>query len=442
MEQPDSTMLANALITKAHDIIGKLRSIDNSMKGVTESCIGKSDITEDEWRLTKDVYLRIRKLNNGVSTTNPSITAAMAIEVWHAFLTSNDVSFATIGIRDDLKRNTTMLLMENENVMCIDHFLKPEVSSQKSTFSFAEFTEWVKAFCDGEYEMEVNYFSKFHHCRWTENCEHPKLNCCNVGASLGKTSSMLRSIHRTCPSGVSCVGQGDSSFGVDKTLDDMLIIIEEVPNFLFTDHITNGNHNKNDSVNMMRSRLTTGVSNSMRFFVNETNNQREMICTQTSAQGNYLMATTKDPITIDKHVLSRFLVITHNQHNEESEPRKEISDYQLAQHRDLHRVYYIVECMVKANVVKMDTEGARIMLNDMQFGNSRKRNNVFEMARILCIASVVWRVMMSPAFSHLQYHPQSAQYIGLNVRVLVEGIFPLLIVSKQMIAQALWLVKF
>lgn len=432
--------VANASITAAHDVLCKLRSIDNSMKGVTESCIGKADITEDGWQLEKDVYLRIRKLNNGFSTRSPVIVGAMAIEVWHAFFTSNDVSFATVGIRDDLKRTTSLKLDDSK---CIDHFLKPEGST--ASYSFAEFTDWVTAFCGGDAAMEVNYYAKFHHCRWFENSIYPKINCFNVCASLGKTSLMLRTIHRTCPTGVSCIGYGggpDSAFNVDRTLDDMLIIAEEAPNFMFTNRQKKGHNNASDASNMMKSKLTTGVMTVAHFFINEEeNNKRDMKYAKVSVQGNYLMATSNDLLSTDRHVLSRFLVVPRNNPDTESNKELKFSDLQLAQQRDLHRVYYIIECMTKSKVIEVNTEGARALINEMQFGNDIKRNNALEMARILCIASVVWRVMMSPEFAHLQYHPQNNQYIGLNVRVLVEGIFPLLIVTKQMVTHAISLTK-
>lgn len=434
----NTTDIANASITAAYNVLSKLRSIDNSMKGVTESCIGKADITEDEWRLAKDIYLRLRKLNSGVTVTSQEITTSMAIEVWHAFFTSNDdVSFATAGIRDDLlKRNTPTMKMGD--LKCIDHFLKSEGST--ASFSFTEFTDWVTAFCGGDTAIEINYYSKFHHCRWLEGVCEPKLNCFNVCTSLGKTSLMLRSIHRTCPTGVSQIGHygQTNTFNVDRTLDDMLIIVEEAPNFLLNKRGKNGHNNESDASNMMKCRLTTGVMTVAHFFVDEEeNNRRDMKYIKTSVQGNYLMATSNDILSFDKHVISRFLVV----HGNESGKDLKFSDLQLAQHRDLHRVYYIVECMVKSKVIEVNTEGAWLSLNEMQFASSRKRNNTLEMARILCIASVVWRVMMSPQFAHLQYHPANGQYIGLNVRVIVEGIFPLLIVTQQMVTHALYLLK-
>ncbi len=431
LENEWKVSLANASLNEAYRIIDKLRTTDNSMEGVIKSCVGKADITEDEWRLKNDVYLRIRKINGDLSKNyGPIATGAMAIEVWHAFFTNNDVSFATIGIRGDIARNTT----EKDTLKCIDHFLKPEDTS--SLFTFKEFTDWVNAFCSGDNTMEVNYFTKFHHCRFQEDSTDPKLNCFNVCSSPGKTSFMLHTINRTCPSGVSTIGHSgpNSAFSVDRNLDDMLIIAEEAPNFLFPGRKVKAG----EASNMMKTRLTTGVLVTAHFFIDEANNnRRDMAYVKTSAQGNYLMATSNDVVKVDRHVLSRFLVLTLDNNVE----IKAVSDQQIAQHRDLHRVYYILECMDKANVINVDMKGATILVDSMQLCNSRKRNNILEMARILCISSVVWRVMMSPEYSHLQYlplsHAQNGEYIGLNVRVFVEGIFPLLVVTKEMVDYAI-----
>ena len=419
------------------------RSLDNSMQGVIKACIGKVDMIEDEWRLEKDVFLRIRKLNGFVSERTPVIVDEMAKEVWRAVFDATDVSFATEGIRGDLKRNTVTL--EDGNTR-ITHFLQPVEGKEGS---YLEFKEWINALSGGDACFETNYFAKFHHCRWLENDVNPKLNCISVSDDTSKTSFMLHLISRTCPSGViNSLGHQfpSNAFNMDRTLDDMLVLAEEAPTYVTGQVLEKRDR---EASNVLKSRLTTGVIRVVHFFIDEEKgNRRDAKYAQTSAQGSYLMATTSTLGNADRHLLSRFITIRAP---ERSLARKEVTDLQLAQHRDLHRIYFITEMMVKAKVIQVDTSAAEMLVNDIlresgsnltkTFGlSSRAMNQIIEMARCICIANTIWRVMMSPEFQHLQQ--KSGQYIGLNVDVLTKGVFPLLVVNKQMVFHAFILLQY
>lgn len=430
-------------LEKALSTLKKYRSVDTTLEGVMESCRLTMDITEEEWMLQRDIFLRIAKQNETVVVPRDTvITAAMAIEVWHAFFENNDVSIAALGIRHDLTSVTTI---SEEGNSCIHHSFKHVAENDANDIGFQH---WMIALCRGDRCTEICYFAKFHHCRWYTSSSNPKLNCLVVTNDTSKTDVMFNTIKRTCPTRVGDMetNMTAQSFNIDRNLNDLLVIMEEVSD-RYLGGKSDASANKNDALNYFKSRITNGIAITSSYFLDETNNNRlDVKYARSSCQGNYLMASNVRITDADAHLISRFMVLPAPE-TKEADTDEEISATHFKQHKDLHRVYYLIECMDKSGVVKVEMAGARSMIKDaldtmernsgIQTSNTRKRNNVLEMARCICIASVVWHVMVSPKFNYLQYHPQSGKYIGLNPRVLVEGIFPLLVVTKSMVTRAL-----
>lgn len=422
----------NNTVTKTTtSVLEKYQANDHSMDGVIKFCQGKVDMIENKWRLYRDVYLRMRKLYSFISDRTPEITTAMANEVLKAFFESNDVSFATIGIRTDLRRNTTTL---EDGTQCINHFLVADEKKGKEAGSYGEFTEWVNELCGRSGAFMMSYLAKFDHChcQWREDVLEPKLNCILHGEQL-PSSFILHRVARTCPSGVIHTQGNDlSSFNVDRTRDDMLIIAEEAPNYICRQDDSDRNAN---AVSVLKARLTSGVSTVSHFFLDEkNNNRRDVRYVHTSVDGSYLMATSDDLEHADKHLLSRFVLINVPKSNV-SRP-VEITDTQLAQHRDLHRIYYIVAMMEKAGVIRINVDRSMLSYTENNIKPCHV-NTIIRLTRILCVASTIYRVMVAPEFKNLQYDLQSGRYVGFNVRVLTEGIFPLLIIDKKMLLHAI-----
>ena len=427
--------MEQATVTAKEIIKREYRPIGSTMAAVRECCAGKIDMIEDEWRLERDVFERLRKLNSFVKERTPEITAVLTAEVLREFFESSDVSYATEGIREDLKRNTT--LMDDNVTTCINHFLRP--ASEEEDGSYVQFREWITALC-GDTATETNYFAKFHHCGWHDDtdCERT-INCMNLCESVSLTSFILQLIRRTCPSGVVCLqSPGLSSLSnVDRTLDHILFIAEEAPIYLVPKPTT---ITTKDTTNIFTERLIKGIQSTVCFFVREEDNRRDMKCVKTSSRGSCLMAATG--LDGDRNLLSRFMFINVNSDGPDI---KELTDFQLSQHRDLHRLYFIIEMMIKCGVAKVDSNDVETMIRDTQcetgtdklFQNRRSSKRIMGMARTICIASTIWRVMMSPEFNHLQYDSRDpTKYLGINVRLFTEGIFPLLVIDTKMVFNA------
>ena len=423
-------------VTTEERIKRDYRPLESTMDAVRQCCAGKIDMIEDEWRLERDVFERLRKLNSFVKERTPEITAVLTAEVLREFFESSDVSYATEGIREDLKRNTTLL--EDGVTKCINHFLRPANDDEDG--SYLQFREWITALC-GDTATETNYFAKFHHCAWHEDTDSERIiNCMNLCESASRTSFMLRLIDRTCPSGVVYLqSPHQSSFNVDRTLDHSLVIMEEAPLKWVSKPKTITNKNETD---VFVERHTKGTQTTTCFFIREEDNRRDMKCVKTSSRGSVLMATTAMVLDGDKNLLSRFMGVNVDS---DSPDRKELTDFQLSQHRDLHRLYFITEMMIKSGVTRVDTSGVDVMIRDFRrevredavFNISRVVKRITGMTRTICIASVIWRVMMSPEFNHLQYDSHDpAKYLGINMRLFTEGIFPLLVIDKRMVFNA------
>lgn len=426
-------------VETGNSTLAKLRPLDNSMKGVTESCIARRiDVTEEEWRLIDDIYARIGKLNQAIPVPrSQELITEMVHEVWREFFESNDVSRSSKGIRYDLNKQHTQIFADDAALDRIDHFLDTR-DDTTDPLSFDDFMKWVTELSHGDIILEANYFAKFHHCRWYEDATEPKLNYMNVSSGRTGTSYRLALISRTCPSGVVQLA-AESAFNTDVNLNDALVISEETSHYMLFPKSQGSDGTNSNTLNRFRNTLTTSKMSTLSFFIDSENgNRRDMKVVYKSTQGTYMLASNANLTDADPHVLSRFVVVN-------VPPlgvivnRPVITDRQIAQHRDLHRIYYIVECMCKSNVVSVDTTGADMFcteIGDPQHLTARQKHLVLEMARTLCITSTVWCVMVSPEFKHLQCDKKHGKYIGLNPRIFVEGIFPLLVVTKQMVHYA------
>jgi hypothetical protein len=112
----------------------------------------------------------------------------------------------------------------------------------------------------------------------------------------------------------------------------------------------------------------------------------------------------------------------------------------------------MVECMIKSGTLGNTTfgvaiDGAQIYMTRIldllqsKYGiatnDIRKRKHVIEMARCMCISFACWYGLTSPLTRHLQYDVYTNEFIGFNPRVLLDGIMPYLVVTKDMVINAI-----
>ena len=495
------SFIANATLDVFLPILEKRRPKGNSMADVHTS---PDIIRDEEWMLKRDVYLRMCALNKKAfraldreyfdqrtrkipkekyaaykTEKNRHITAA-TVEVWNEFFTSPDVSYANEGIRGDWIKATASIVDGKKQ---INHSHHTRVT-RLDVLPYHQYKVWCyelfAVVLDVHYNHKImynNYTAKYHHCRWQVDSTDPKLNIINHGDNMGGKSFILRNVKKTCPSMVGdMVTQiTDKAFNVDRNLNDMLIIIEEMENKYLGimpgggKSGPSGGSGESDALSFFKNRLTSGISAVIHFFIDEEhNNRRDCRQANSSCQGSYLCATNAKLADADRHLLSRFTLQSvpksfgdKNKNGPkagsgDTKPQFGTENRQhdiiYEEHKDVHRLYYFVEQCIKSNVINNNAYGASIdganlmistILNKMHqdhgipTDNGRKRNSILEFARCTCLAYACWNAYTSPALRHYQYDPLSGEYIGINPRMIIFGVFPFLLVTKDMVIDAL-----
>ena len=491
--------VANALLDVFMPVIEKRRPRGNKMEDINSA---PDLIREEDWMLERDIELRLAVLNKRgfrhidneffnpktheipkeryaeyKAEKRPFIDATL-VEEWHEFFTSIDVSYANEGIRDDWRKATTHIL---DGKKCINHAHHMRVSRLDVT-PYHQYKIWCyelfAVVLDVHYNQKImynNYIAKYHHCRWNTDSTDPKNNIINHGDNMGGKSFILRNVKKTCPSmvGDMLTQITDKAFNVDRNLNDMLIIIEELENkylgIVPGMKPGSGASGESDALTFFKNRLTSGVAAVLHFYENEEmGGRRDCKQAKSSCQGSYLCATNARLADADRHLLSRFTLLSvpkcfgdkgkggpkvgHKdmKHQFGTEERQHDKIYE--EHKDIHRLYFFVEKCIKANVINNMAYGtaidsANIMINQIlntmeadygiKTNDARKRNTILEFARSLCISFACWNAFTSPALRHLMYDPLTGEYIGINPRLIARGIFPYLVITKDMVIDAL-----
>ena len=224
-----------------------------------------------------------------------------------------------------------------------------------------------------------------------------------------------------------------------------------------------GESQLDDMRNQTKEWMTAGSTTSLAFYFNDDGDRLAKL-SKCQCQCNIQGATNIKLGAMDPHVASRFIIFSVPSCVDESEGnRAQDKDPQSAgadnaariklieDKREVRRVFLMVEHMIKAGVMEdavfgANVDGARILINKVldrmqseyriPTNKPRKRKHVLEMARVLCIQSWVWYVLTSPLERHLQHHPVTGEYIGLNPRVLL-AIADRLVVTSEHVVDAL-----
>ena len=490
------SFIANGSIDVFLPVLKRRRAEGNTMADIQESA---DLIREEDWLLERNVFLRIGALNKKAFRTLDTefygsdgrikdedydryklekgrLIAAMLIEVWQEFFHNEDVSVACKGVRKDWEKATTQI---NGGKKTIAHSHKPRVY-RLDVRPYHQFKIWcydlfaVILLIHYNYKlMYINYLFKFHHCRHYVRCNNPKLNGLNHGDNMGGKSYMLTGVKLTCPSdiGDNITAMTDNAFNVEHNLDDMLILIDEMQDKYLG---INGPAAKGssaapsgDALNFFKNRLTSQMTQVLHWFNDEENgNKRSCKHSKASVQGNYLGCTNAKLADADKHLISRFTLLSvprsiGNDAASAKQPPKRVDQFasnprqgeiMYEEHKDVHRLYFFVEKCITSGIFCDQLYGVSIsganmaieeILNRLQrehnipTNHDRKRNAVLELSRVMCIASVCWIVLCSPVFHYLQYDPISLDYIGINPRLVLRGVAPLLLVTKDHVIDAL-----
>ena len=158
---------------------------------------------------------------------------------------------------------------------------------------------------------------------------------------------------------------------------------------------------------------------------------------EASSGRGVVLAVSREEVT-DPNLLSRFIVHVVPRYVDTAVGNRPMDRYhgedELAEEqRTVHRVYFVVEQMMRNCTMQRVIQ----VLDDAGITGIRRRDRVVEMVRCICVSYAVWCGLSSVQTRHLQYDADTKKIIGLNPRVFHEGIFPLLIVSGEMITDAL-----
>lgn len=465
----------------------------NALNSVMRSNLDKDFIKEDG-RIPEEKY-------HCYQQENYKVLCAKVIEVWHEFFNNIDVSIACEGIRSDLNKRTST---NPDRTKRVEHTLNSKIS-RLDVRPFHQFKIWVYSlFSDVSllhyhYKiMYILYISNKHHCRWYVDCNNPKLNTLLYGEFQGGKSFMQHVVRRTCPTNVGdmVVNMTNNAFNIDRNLDDMAIIMEECPPKYLglsgqaatpnADGSKTGGggggggsssnfQDSNEALAFFKNRLTSGITAVMAYFIDESTpgeKRRDMKISKSSCQGVYNIATNIPLAIADRHLVSRFICLSvpksasaDQQNQSWCEKGKKMRSTQLTenairsyeQHKDIHRLYFIVEMMIRSNVLidqeyGVTIDGGKIyieeildrMKKDYNIGTKdmRKRNHVLEFARCECILSACYNALTNPILYHYQLDPKpndqnEHQYLGINPRMIIHAVFPFLYITRDHVISAI-----
>ena len=436
-------------------------------------------------------------------TERRQLRDALTVECWHEFFENRSVSLACDGIRSDLlKQKITYAPPEScggvSTGLSTDQItgrrmigtVLPVHDYKQELRPFGEFKTWVQSLFADQFGIAYNYkimwilyIARLHHCRWLVDCNSPKHNVILSGTGMAGKSHLLQSIKKILPTGVGDMVTHitDQAFNVDRNMNDMLLIYEEFQN-KYLGYSQGGGGGKNgsdgggsggvsaggdkDTTNFFKARLTSGATTTMSWFENEETGMRDMKISKAHCQGSMMGASNNDFTYADANVMSRFILLSvpKSKAQHEGNRPQDKHKYQFGtdstqnkaiyeQHKEIHRVYFLVEQMVKSNVLGeneygVNVDGGRIMrdliLDHLQkrygisTGDVRKRDHILEMMRSMALSCAVWIGLTSVLTRDLQYDPHDPnKFIGFNPRVITEGIFPFMVVTKDMVFDAI-----
>lgn len=476
-------------------IISQFRPVEATIENVRKT-VGKCKY--DETYMERDVFLVLDVLNeygfqqidrkyfddNGMirkgeakayHKTKRLFTEAITAEWWVEFFKNGRVSMAHLGIRQDLEGKPTPEGKRKRYGRVI-----PVANFNIKTRPYGIFKEWVYGYfrdyaaINHHYRtMNALYFARFHHCRsYAPGAKNPKLNMVLHGQGMGGKSHRLNAVKDACPTAVpnSITHWTAQIFNTDMNLNDMLIIYEELSNKLIAPSAGKGGGGSSeaandDARNNFKEQTTAGETKTASYFQDEETGDRKVKFSKCQCQNVILGATNNDLTHTDPNVISRFIVesVPKSKNEHVGTRAQDLMRHRMGidtrkaeliveEHREVHRVYFMIEQLIKSGILGdtyygVSIDGADTLIKEIldmneakygiKTGDVRKRNHVIEMSRCMCIAYACWYGLCSPLTRHLQHDPVTNEFIGFNPRVILEGIVPQLVIVKDMVIDTL-----
>ncbi len=416
---------------------------------------------------------------------------AAFVEFFHEFFRNPSVSMATEGIRSDLLKKPLFFTDPNTNNDISRNRIGIQLPVYKNNLNlrpYSAFVTYVNSFIADQGGITHNYkivrllyFSKGHHSRWHPDCNNPKLNIILQGNGMAGKSRAIQFTKKTCPTGVGDMVTHitDHAFNVDRNLDDIYLMYEEFQNKFLGYSSGAGSKSGSsggtgggvsagsdkDTCNFFKARLTSGRTSTFAWCEND-DGQRDVRISHASVQGNLVGASNNDFTDADMNVLSRLILVsvakakfdteglrpqdrTKSIMGMDTEQDREIFE----QHKEIHRIQFMTEKMIQSNILGdniygVNMEGAKIQINaildilqkhyGVMTNDVRKREYVYELARLMCVNQAVFLGLMSSITRYLQKDPFDSKIdIGFNPLVMLEGIIPFLVAVKDHVIDGL-----
>jgi hypothetical protein len=308
------------------------------------------------------------------------------------------------------------------------------------------------------------------------------LNIILAGSGMAGKSRALQFIKRCLPTGTGDMVTHitDHAFNVDRNLDDILLIYEEMQNKYFGYDSSAGNKNNNsgggtggvstgsdkDTTNFFKARLTSGRTTVYAYCENEDTKKRDIKVSHSSCQGNMFGASNNAFDTADLNVLSRLILYSvakskfdveglrpsdrnKTQMGGDPQHNKEIFEQQ----KEISRILILLEKAIQSNVLGENVYGTTMdmaiyAINEIldilqnrygiQTNDVRKREYVYELARLMANYQAIWQGLTSVLTRDLQKDPlDPTRDIGFNPIVFLYGILPFLVATKDHVIDAL-----
>lgn len=491
-------MLASCNLAYYRQIIGKWRPIAATVESVLHSC---RNLKYDPVFLARDIYWVLDSLNDeGFANIDRAyydangqipdgklaeylyekrlFIEAITAELFHEFMNNPTVDPANLGIRADLKKTTTQSGHNKRHRLGMRMTL---MKYDKQVMPFHAYMLWMYSYYTElcgiarlYKPMNIVFHNKYHHCRtYSPGTRDPKNNTVMLGHGMVGKSWLLLCVRMSCPTDVvmAISHWTTQAFNTDTNFTNVLMIQDEMTNKLLGQNNANKNNaghsdaGQDDARNNGKERATSHESQTMEFYRDEETGQRRMRLSKAQNQFVMLGASNVPREDVDPNVLSRFICLTvarsidemlgdraQDKTKYEIGQDGEISTQHLEEVREVHRLYFLVECAMKAGITQNKTFGVAMNAAQIYIGkfldlmsakygintnNIRKRKFILELARTLCIAKACWWVLKSPEECHLFYDPYTHEYIGLNPRVVLDGVLKLLVVGKGEVVMAL-----
>lgn len=493
----DQCQIANGNLEMFKETIRRYRPIENDLETVIRVIPTPTHSLD---QLKKDVFCRLfelnvlayHTLNKRFVRANGSVKSfdekayrheyqqlytALTIEVIHEFMNNDDVTNPCKEIRKYFKN---LEYTTNEGIK-VSPISCDVVNFQIDARPYDQYKIYLQQFFTSQDGLDVRnnyknmdtiFHARLHHCRHFIGANFPSKNNILVQGDPGggKSFQIKEALKCMVPGVVKYITQfTGNSLLVDGNKSDEVWCIEEMPpEFLGCNDKGKGGSdsgNISDAASIFKGVLTAGESSKMRAHYNKDTGETIEVDSKAQIQVEVIGACNPSLTRMDNALIDRFIILHQISSKDGRAPMNQIplalkshdSNKRLVTEViEMHRVYYVMEQMMKANVLGVNRgSGVNMTVADvlvpqildlLQFqhniptSNPRKRVFVNEMARTKTLHFVVWQALKSPLFQHFQYYPSSDPnkriYIGFNPRMII-GMFPHLFVGKSEVIDTL-----